>query len=286
MWTLIVVLGVPPGDLPKCHPCTNATSANGQTLSRQLKDAAKDESRATEPTVPKRSIIRFLTANDFPPFNYLDEDGVLTGFNVDVARAVCLELEVTCDIQARAWDELIPALRKGDADAVIASIALKSEALAKVDFSERYYHTPARFVARRDRPKEKVTPEGLEGRRVGVVEGTAHQAYLKAFFPDCIIVPFASHEAARKALAKGKVDYQFGDGMSLMFWLNGTLSRSCCEFRGGAYAEPAFFGDGVGVAISKGDHDLKKLINRALGKIRTSGRIEELFLRYFPLKVY
>ena len=70
---------------------------------------------------PRRVAIRFLTESDFPPFNYLDEDNVLTGFNVDIARAVCLELAAACDIRARPWAELLQALRKGEADAVIAS---------------------------------------------------------------------------------------------------------------------------------------------------------------------
>ena len=69
---------------------------------------------------PRRVVIRFLTEGDFPPFNYYDDDGVLAGFNVDLARAICLELGTACDIKVRPWEELLLALRRGDADAVIA----------------------------------------------------------------------------------------------------------------------------------------------------------------------
>jgi len=235
---------------------------------------------------PKRTVIRFLTDSDYPPFNYRDEEGVLTGFNVDVARAVCLELDVTCDIQARAWDELLGALNNGEADAVIASLAITPQTLRDADFTQPYYFTPARFAARRDTAKLDMTPKGLESKRVAVVHGSAHEAYIDTFFRDCIIVPFDDIDGARSALAAGKVDLLFGDGMSLVFWLNGTLSRGCCEFRGGAFSEPKYFGEGVAIAVRKGDTELLRSLNKALAKVQGDERYEELFLRYFPLKVY
>ena len=131
---------------------------------------------ASEGDVPRRVAIRFLTDSDYPPFNYFDEDNVLTGFNVDVARAICLELAAACDIQVRPWSELLPALRRGEADAVIASHAVSASALQIVDFSDRYYHTPARFAGKRDGVRLEVTPDGLEGKKIAVAKGTAHEA--------------------------------------------------------------------------------------------------------------
>ena len=74
--------------------------------------------------------------------------------------------------------------------------------------------------------------------------------------------------------------------MSLAFWLNGTLSRQCCEFRGGPYFEPKFFGDGIAIAVSRKDPQVRILLNQALKRVRQSGRVDELVQRYFPLKVY
>jgi len=108
------------------------------------------EADAREVAVPRRAAIRFFTDSDYPPFNYLDEDNVLTGFNVDIARAICLELAAACDIQVRPWAELLPALRRGEADAVIASHAPGANILRAIDFTDRYYHTPARFVTKRN----------------------------------------------------------------------------------------------------------------------------------------
>jgi polar amino acid transport system substrate-binding protein len=235
---------------------------------------------------PRRVAIRFLTEGDFPPFNYFDEDNVLTGFNVDMARAICLELSAACDIQVRPWPELLPALRRGETDAVIASHTMSASVLKAVDFTDRYYHTPARFAGKRGTARVDVTPEGLEGRRIAVAKGTAHEAYLRAFFRFSAIRAFETAELARDALITGAVDFLFDDGISLVFWLNGTASKACCEFKGGPFGEPKYFGDGVGIAVSREDQQLKLLINTAIRRIRESGRYEELVLRYFPLRAF
>ena len=235
----------------------------------------------------RRLVLRFLTDGDFPPFNYYDEEGVLTGFNVDLARAICLEASVACDVQVRPWDEMMIALGRGEAEAVIAGHAVTSRLLRNVDFSDRYFHTPARFAGRRDAADRlEVTPEALDGKRIGVARGTAHEAYLRAFFRYGTIQVFENPDMARDALMAGKVDLVFDDGISLSFWVSGTNSKECCELKGGAFMEPKFFGDGLAIAVPKRDPALKALINRSLKRVRESGRFEELVLRYFPNRVY
>jgi polar amino acid transport system substrate-binding protein len=234
----------------------------------------------------RRLVLRFLTEADFPPFNYYDDDGVLTGFNVDLARAICIDVGAACDIQVRPWEELLSAMNRGEADAVIASHAVSAPALGMVDFTDRYFHTPGRFAGRRDGPKFDITPEGLGGRKIGVARGTAHEAYLRAFFRDSKIQAFENSELARDGLILGNVDVVFDDGISLAFWVGGTSSKDCCELKGGAFHEPKFFGDGIAIAVPKRDPQLKVLLNSALRRIRASGRYEELVLRYFPNRVY
>lgn len=234
----------------------------------------------------RRAGLRFLTTNDFPPFNYLDEDGVLTGFNVDLARAICLEMAVPCQVTPRAWDELLPALARGQSDAVIAGHMVTARALAMVDFTDRYFFTPGRFVGRRNGPQLEVTPSGLASTRIGVAKGTTHEAYAQAFFRDSAIQSFESQELARDALASGKIDLVFDDGVSLVLWINGEASKGCCELIGGPYLEPKYFGDGIAIAVPKADIQLRGEINGALRKLRASGRFEELVLRYFPYRVF
>ena len=246
-----------------------------------------------EPTlrVPKPDLldleqIRFVTDNDYPPFNYLDEEGELTGFNVDLARALCDELSVECSIRQLPWNRLLEALREGEADAVIASMRVSERALQQADFTDSYYHTPARFVMLKSSPMKAVTPENLTGKRIGVVGQTAHEAYLRDFFAASEIVRHSTMDDAKAALRNGRVDMLFGDGVSLMFWLNGTDSNGCCEFRGGPFTESKYFGEGIGIAVRKGNRKLRDALNYGLFLVRSEGQFEELHLRYFPLSFF
>ena len=188
--------------------------------------------RPERPDLSRVSIIRFLTEIDYPPFNYAGPGGNPAGFNVDLARTMCEELKVNCTVQMRRFDTLVDALAENRGDAVIASLAVTSEARRRIDFTDPYYRSPARFVARRDSTIEDVRPERLEGRKVAVVAQTAHEAYLKSFFTEVELRSYPNAEATREALRRGEVDLLFGDGIALAFWLNGSDSAGCCVLQG------------------------------------------------------
>lgn len=247
---------------------------------------AEERAPAANEAPQRRLVIRFLTTDDFPPFNYYDDEGILTGLNVDLARAICLEVGAACDIKVRPWDELMLAMKRGDADAVIAAHTVGAQTAADIDFTDRYFQTPGRFAALATTEAGEINPDELYGKRIGVAKGTTHEAYLRAFFRDSRIEAFENVELARDALQQSKVDYVFDDAVSLSFWLKGTLARACCEFRGGSFLEPKYFGDGLAIAVGRNDPRLKAEINDALKKIRRTGRFEEIVTRYFPLGIY
>ena len=230
--------------------------------------------------------LRFITDSDYPPFHYVDEVGALTGFNVDLAKAICESLEVECEIKDVDWSEMYGTLDRDEADAAIASIRISAEALERADFTSRYYATPARFIAQKTSDLKDISPETLEGKKIGVAKGTGHEAYLKLFFPDAAIATFVTAEDAQKALKQGAIDLVFGDGIGMTFWLNGVTSEGCCEFRGGPYLDTKYFGEGVGIAVKKGNRQLVQILNYALEQVHASGRYEELFLRYFPMSFF
>jgi polar amino acid transport system substrate-binding protein len=242
--------------------------------------------RPERPDLSRIAIIRFLTETDYPPFNFAGPDGAPTGFNVELARSICDEIKVACTIQMRRFDTLIDSLNKNEGDAVIASLAENPQTRQRVDFSDPYYRAPARFVARRNLDLKEITPSALEGRKVAVVAGTSHEAYLKTLFTEAELHPYPNAEAARAALMRGEVDLLFGDGISLAFWLNGTASAGCCEFRGGPYLESRFFGEGIGVAVRKNNDVLRRAFNWALFRLWENGRFTDLWLRYFPISPF
>ena len=238
--------------------------------------------RPERPDLSRVTLIRFLTENDYPPFNYAGPDGNPAGFNVDLARMVCEELKIACTIQMRRFDTLIASLAENRGDAVIASIAITPQTRGRVDFSDPYYRTPARFVARRELAMDDVRPEQLEGKKVAVVAGTAHEAYLKGLFTEAEPRAFPNAEAARAALVRGEVDLLFGDGISLAFWLNGTDSGNCCAFRGGPFIDSRYFGEGVGIAVRRGNDALRQGFNWALFRLWERGRFSDLVAALFP----
>jgi polar amino acid transport system substrate-binding protein len=242
--------------------------------------------RPERPDLSRLNGIRFLTEVDYPPFNYAGPDGNPAGFNVDLARMICEEIRVQCTIQMRRFDTLLNSLGSNQGDAVIASIAATPENRKRVDFSDPYYRTPARFVAKRETPIEDVWPEKLEGRKVAVVAGTAHEAYLRALFTEVEVKPYATAEIAREALRRGEADLLFGDGIALAFWLNGTDSANCCVFRGGPFMESRYFGEGIGIAVRRGNDLLRQALNWALFRLWEQGKFTDLWLRYFPISPY
>ena len=242
--------------------------------------------RPERPDLSRINGIRFLTEYDYPPFNYAGADGQPSGFNIDLARAICEEIKVQCTIQARRFDTLLDALNSNGGDAIIASLAVTPEMRRRVDFSDPYYRTPARFVSRKDVEIENVRPVDLERKKVAVVAGTAHEAFLRALFTEADIQPYQSSDEARAALKRGEVDLVFGDGISLAFWLNGTDSAGCCVFRGGPFLESRYFGEGVGIAVRRGNELMRLAVNWALFRIWENGKFTDLWLRYFPISPF
>lgn len=240
--------------------------------------------RIERPPVGAVPAIRFITTDDFPPFNFIDGSGRLTGFNVDLARAICAELSIQCTIQARQWDELADRIADRTADAAIAGIAINAGNRRTLDFSDVYMRTPARFVVRAADASLAMTPESLRGKTLAVVARTAHEAYLAAMFPEVGRRLYQSADEARAAVRDGEADAHFGDGLQLSFWLESDAADGCCAFAGGPYLETRFFGQGYAIAIARGGSpDLKRAINAALQAVYEKGIFAELYLRYFPV---
>jgi polar amino acid transport system substrate-binding protein len=242
--------------------------------------------RPDRPDMSRLTVIRFLTETDYPPFNFTGADGNPAGFNVDLARALCDEIKISCTIQMRRFETLVDAIASNRGDAIIASMAVTPALRARLDFTDPYYRAPARFVSRRDAVMPEVRPEYLEGKKVGVIAGTSHEAYLKAMFTDAELKPYPNDDALRLALRRSEVDFIFGDAISLAFWINGTDSGECCAFSGGPFVESRYFGEGIGIAVRKGNDLLRTSLNWALFRIWEKGRFTDLWLRYFSISPF
>lgn len=236
--------------------------------------------------LPRGATIRFVTEEDYPPFNYLGRDGALVGFHVDLARAICAELAVPCTIQTRRWDLLLPALEAGEADAVIAAHRITPELRRRFEMSLPTHRVPARFVTRSGALSADGDFRQLAGRSVAVIGGSAHEAFLNAFFPGIRLQRHDRLEPALEALRGGEVDLVFGDGIALSFWLNGSGSMACCLFYGGPVLESRFFGEGAGLVFRQGNTILRGAVDYALWRLIRDGRYVKLILKHFPMPFY
>ena len=242
--------------------------------------------RVERPPAGSVQAIRFVTTDSFPPFNFLDSDARLTGFNVDLARAICDELAIRCTIQVREWDD--PSTRFARATPTRSSPASPSPrppARSSIFPTSICAGRAASSSAATARPVD-LSPEGLKGKTLAVVARTAHEAYLAAFFPEVGRKLYPTPEAAREAVKSGEADAHFGDGMQLSFWLQSEAAGNCCIFAGGPYLESRFFGEGLAIAVPRASQDLKQGINAALAALYEKGVFTELYLRYFPVGFY
>ena len=244
---------------------------------------ADPSAREMTPTIAPVAAIRFLTTADFPPFNYRDSTGELIGFNVDLARRICNEVNVACTIQAWPWEQAATALSDSQGDALIAGLEMTPENGKLFDFSATYLALPGRFVTRAadiggfDAGK-------LAGKTIAVRAGSAHQAFMQRYLPDAKLTEFPTEIEALAAVEDNAADAFFGDAMRASFWLNDNLA--CCGFAGEPYFRPALFGQGLSIATPAGSDAVRHAIDWALIKLKENGALDELYLRWFPVGFY
>lgn len=232
--------------------------------------------------------LRFLTTVDFPPFNFIDQTGRLSGFHVDLVREICRELDIAarCQIQAVAFSELQDALENGNGEAVVAGMAVSAEMRDRFAFSRPFLRLPARFAVKREKIFAGEDAAALAARRTGVVAGTVHEAMLKAYFPDVTAVAFPDRTEMLSALKDDKIDAVFADGMQLAFWAGGSDSQACCRLFDGPYFSEIHLGEGLTVMTRKDDHTIVTAIDHVLLALSRNGRLSEIYLRYFPNSLF
>ena len=232
------------------------------------------------------------TEGAYPPFNYVDTDGKMKGFDVDIALALCDEMKVECEVVAQDWDGMIPALLAGKFDAIIASMSITEERKAKVDFTDKYYASPLALIAKKG---SELRPdlELLKGKKVGVQRGTVSDNFATKYWDGkgLQIVRYAKQDEAYLDLRAGRLDAAFVDYLEAY---GGFLTKPEGEgydvagdrLFGRNAEEKAVIGEGIGIAVRKRDKELTEKLNQALAAIRANGKYEAIQKKYFPMDIY
>lgn len=223
--------------------------------------------------------IRIAFDVPYEPFEYRTPDGELTGFEVDLARAVCEEMNADCEFVVQAWDGMIPGLLARKYDAIMSSMSITEERAKQVLFSEPYYNTPSAWFAREGIDIEKPTKESLKGKVVGVQRGTTQDSYVTENFADVV-------DIKRYTTADDLVLDLDGQRLDLVF-LDYPVGEETLLKKGGytTVGEEVKLGEGIAVALRKRDKELAEKFNQALEKLKNDGTYDEIMKKYFDYSI-
>lgn len=229
--------------------------------------------------------IKIGTEGAYPPFNNLTTSGELVGFDVDIAKALCDEMKVKCEFVTNDWDGIIPSLIAGKFDAIIASMSITDERKEKVDFTDKYYNTPPAIAVPKDSDITDATDAGLDGKILGAQSSTTHSNYAEEKLGSADLRLYPTPDEYKLDIASGRIDAVIDDVIVLSEWLE-TPDGDCCKILGTLTPDPVINGEGAGIAIRKGEDDLREMFNTAIAAIRSNGKYKEINDKYFEVDVY
>lgn len=257
-----------------------AATALGAILATGAASLTATTAQAEEPLK-----LTIATEGAYPPFNFINAAGELSGFDVDIGRALCEQMKAECKFITIEWDGAIPSLQAGKFDAFIASMSITPDRKKQVDFSNKYYNTPPGLAAPKDTDIKGTTKEDLAGKSIGVQISTTHANYAEKTFTDSTIKSYPTAEEYRLDLANGRLDAASDDSVTLSQWLD-TPDGACCKMIGTWPAVPEIHGPGAGVAFKKGNPELVAKFNDAIKEIRANGKYKEVNDKYFNFDAY
>ncbi|MFK8256714.1 arginine ABC transporter substrate-binding protein [Erwinia sp. AnSW2-5] len=219
--------------------------------------------------------LRFATEASYPPFEFVDSDNKIQGFDVDLANALCREIGADCTFTNQAFDSLIPSLKFRRFDAVMAGMDITPEREKQVLFTKAYYDNSALFITQKDKV---ASVDALKGKRVGVQNGTTHQKYLSEKLPSIKVVPYDSYQNAILDLKNGRIDAVFGDTAVVNEWLKQNPNLAPM---GEKVTDKAYFGTGLGIAVRQGNTELQSKFDAALDKVKANGTYKTIYSKWF-----
>ena len=243
-----------------------------------LRGVAADGSRTVWRTV------RIASEGARPPYNYLDHNK-LAGFEIDLARALCVRMKVSCSFIAQDWDGLIPGLLAHRYDAIMSALEITDEARKKIDFTKPYVRMPSAFMTQKERATLDTSPAGLAGKTIGVESGGTHQAYVEDIYKQSDIRPYATLEEAILDLAEERLDTVIGDKDALTDFMKTRKEAQCCVLVADVPYDPAYFGDGIGIGIRIDDTALKAMFEKALDSCMADGTFARIRAKYFDYTI-
>ena len=229
--------------------------------------------------------LRIGVEGAYPPFSSVGPDGQIAGFDIDIAKALCAEIKAQCTLVQQDFDGLIPSLQARKFDLIVASMSITPERLKVVDFSDKYYSTPNRLIAKAGVAIDG-SPTSFKGKKIGVQRTTINDRYATAKFSGATIVRYGKQDEIYLDLAAGRIDATLVDAVAGNEGFIKTPAGKGFAFTGPDYTDPEYFGKGAGIAVRKGDTELRDKLSAAIKAIRANGTYKKIQDRYFDFDVY
>lgn len=235
---------------------------------------------AAAPADAINTTIKLLADNDFAPYSFKNADGAMVGISVDIASAACAEMRLKCKIVYLPFAELLPALIKGEGDAVITGVRITPSILQHASMTRPYFFSFGRFVTRLGTSFATPDVRTLAGRRLGVMKGSSHQAFLQKYFDRSALTGFDSETAMFEAVRTGAVDAVFTDAVRASFWIKGSASKACCTTLGAGFVDRSTFSRGLSVLVNDTKQNLRETFDFALDRLEEKEISSKILARY------
>ena len=227
-----------------------------------------------------------VASEPYPPFTSPDASGHWSGWEIDIMNAICTDQKLDCVVTPVAWDGIIPALTAGQIDMIISSMSITAEREKVIDFSDKYYETPAALAVAKD-ATFAATADGLKGKTIGVETGSINKDYADKFFgKTSTLKVYQTQDLANQDLAAGRIDATVGDEFALQGFLDSSSGKDCCKSLGALPYDAATLGTGIGAGFRKSDTALRDKFNQGIKDIRANGTYDTITKKYFSFDIY
>lgn len=235
------------------------------------------DNTAANAAAPAGEVLRIGTEGAYAPFNYTNADGTLGGFDVDMANAICDDMQVTCEIVAQDWDGIIPGLKAGKYDAIVAAMSITPERAQQVAFTEPYFSNSLVFLAKKDSSFDPSKSSDINAHSIAAQRSTLSSQWLESEYPEVNMKLYDTLSNAFLDLESGRVDAMISDKLPAIEWLS---SES-----GGDYAvkgDEIDIDDHFAIAVRPGD-ELQAKINQSLANLKANGTYDKINQKYFAV---
>lgn len=209
----------------------------------------------------------------YPPFEFINEDGQVVGFDVDIVNAICEEINCVAEFQTTAWDGIFPALASGEFDMVASGVSITPERDEIVDFSDPYL-TVSQSITVRVEDEDYVLDDFTGGDLLLAAQtGTTNANLAEELVGRDRLQLYDTFNAAVLALLNGDVDGVIIDGTAADAFVQQYAGELVVTIDG-------LSADPLGLVFQEGD-GLVDDFNAGLTAIRESGLYDEIVARWF-----